>query len=494
MGTNESAGEPLKINVRGGSRICVPRDLDQAATYVLLEQEDWFEDEIRFLRHWLKPGMQAVDVGANYGVYTAAMAQSVGPGGRVWSFEPTPSAANLLQQTLALNGFAHVELSSAAVSDHVGTVEFEIGPDSELNKIAGAGSPVGEVLKVPAITLSQIASTQDWSGVDFIKIDVEEHEPQVVAGGAGFFSRHSPLVMLEVLSNGRFEARALGQLKEMGYEVFRLIPGLMVLAPLDHDELDSFHLNLFACKQPFAERLAAEGCLSPVDAAASSKPDNKAWGRFLESAPYARELAGRWPEKAGFFSARGASIYYDGLASFAQSRDTEQSASERLAWLRRAFDRVCRAIEQHDTLPRTISYARLAWELGLREAATHGLRQAANKIREEAGRAEREPFLAPSLRYEALPADTAPHDWLECSVLEQLEKVRAFSSLYGGAATLSVLEPVFRRPFRSPESERRRQLVRMRTGIQSEPETHPLLCRASEENLNPAYWCPGKRP
>ncbi len=494
MVTTQSADEPLKINVRGGSRICVPPDLNQAATYVLLEQEDWFEDEIRFLRKWLKPGMQAVDVGANYGIYTAAMAQSVRPGGRVWSFEPTPSAADLLKRTLALNGFAHVELSSAAVSDHVGTVEFAIGPDSELNKIARPGAPAGEVLRIPAVTLGQIASTQDWGGVDFIKIDVEEHEPQVIAGGAGFFSQHSPLVMLEVLSDGRFETRALDQLKEMEYEFYRLIPGLNVLAPLDRGELDSFHLNIFACKRPRAKKLAAEGYLSPIDTAATSKPDSNAWGSFLESARYASEFARHWPEKAGFFSGTGTRIYYDGLASFAQSRDAKQSASERLAWLRRAFDRICRAIEQHDTLPRTISFARLAWELGLREAATHGLRQAANRIREEAGRAQREPFLAPSLRYEAIAADAAPHDWLECSVLEQLEKVRAFSSLYGGAQTRSVLEPVFGRPFCSPESERRRQLLRMRTGTQSKPEAHPLLCRASEENLNPAYWCPGKRP
>jgi len=436
--------------------------------------------------------MRAVDVGANYGIYTAAMARSVAPGGRVWSFEPTPSATDLLHRTIALNGFDHVELSSAAVSDHDGTVEFAIGCDSELNKIARVGTSAGETLRIPAVSLNQISSTQDWGGIDFIKIDVEEHEPQVIAGGAGFFSQHSPLVMLEVLSDGRFETRALDQLKEMNYELFRLIPGLNVLAPVDLRELDSFHLNMFACKRPRAKKLAAEDCLSPIDTAASSKPDSNAWGSFLESARYASEFARHWPEKAGFFSATGTRIYYDGLASFAQSRDAKRSASQRLAWLRRAFERVRRAIEQHNTLPRTISCARLAWELGLREAATRCLWQAANRIREGATSAQREPFLAPSLRYEALAVDAAPQDWLECSVLEQLEKARAFSSLYGGAQTRSVLEPILGRPFRSPESERRRQLLRMRTGTQSKPEAHPLLCLASEENLNPAYWCPAE--
>ena len=61
---NETA-EDLVLNVRGGARLQVPASLDRITTYVLLEQEDWFEEEIRFVRHWMRPGMRAIDVGAN---------------------------------------------------------------------------------------------------------------------------------------------------------------------------------------------------------------------------------------------------------------------------------------------------------------------------------------------------------------------------------------------------------------------------------------------
>jgi hypothetical protein len=56
----------------------VPDSLELTTPYVLSEQQDWFEDEIRFLRRLLQPGMNAIDIGANYGVYTLAMAQVVG--------------------------------------------------------------------------------------------------------------------------------------------------------------------------------------------------------------------------------------------------------------------------------------------------------------------------------------------------------------------------------------------------------------------------------
>ncbi len=43
-------GDVMVLNVRGGARICVPAVLNQITPYILLEQEDWFEDEIRFVR------------------------------------------------------------------------------------------------------------------------------------------------------------------------------------------------------------------------------------------------------------------------------------------------------------------------------------------------------------------------------------------------------------------------------------------------------------
>jgi hypothetical protein len=45
-----------------------PRRIESLTTWVLLEQEDWFEPEIRFLRRFLKSGMRAIDIGANVGV------------------------------------------------------------------------------------------------------------------------------------------------------------------------------------------------------------------------------------------------------------------------------------------------------------------------------------------------------------------------------------------------------------------------------------------
>ena len=52
-----------------GTKVVVPDSLDLITPYVLLEQGDWFEDEIKFLRGVVQPGATVVDIGANYGVY-----------------------------------------------------------------------------------------------------------------------------------------------------------------------------------------------------------------------------------------------------------------------------------------------------------------------------------------------------------------------------------------------------------------------------------------
>src|SRR3974390_2912365 len=52
---------PLRIRLSTDVTLAVPPSLDSITTYVLLEQETWFEKELKFLSRWLKPGMTAIE-------------------------------------------------------------------------------------------------------------------------------------------------------------------------------------------------------------------------------------------------------------------------------------------------------------------------------------------------------------------------------------------------------------------------------------------------
>jgi FkbM family methyltransferase len=479
----------LELNMRGGGRLCVPDQLDRITSYILLEQEDWFEDEIRFVRRWLRPGMQAVDVGANIGVYTLSMARCVGSAGRVWAFEPTPDSADLLQRSLAVNGAANVAVHRSAVSDRNGTIALAVSAHPESNAIAAAGAAREGVVECAAVTLDRIAGEEDWRAVDFVKLDVEGHEREAIRGGAAFLRAASPLLMLEVRVLDMIDMRALKLVMDMGYDVYRLLPGPLMLAPFTRHAADDYLLNLFACKRDRAGRLAAEGLLTRSDAAESAAPAQDAWIRYLRDAPYARELAAAWSEGSGRFSTPDCRTYVEGLDAFALSRDRARDPAERVAWLGRALQCVADALAVRDTVGRRISFARVAAELGRRADAVEALKENMDRVLGADPQALAEPFLAPSARHERIGTGADARGWLKCAFLEEFERQRAFSSIYMRTTSLEFIGMMGELPFRSPEMERRRQLVRMRHGMQDGPEPAALLRDRSEDNLNPQYWC-----
>jgi hypothetical protein len=116
------AGAPqaaLRLRLHDGLTIAVPATLSAITSYVLLEQEEWFEKEINFLRCFLKPGMTAIDIGANIGVYSLPIARLISPDGWVFSYEPGNEARALLEYNRALNNFSNVEIIATAISDRV---------------------------------------------------------------------------------------------------------------------------------------------------------------------------------------------------------------------------------------------------------------------------------------------------------------------------------------------------------------------------------------
>src|ERR1700691_4129263 len=124
------------LEITDGTRVVTPDSVNLITPYVLYEQQDWFEDEIVFLRRLLLPGQRAIDVGANYGVYTLSIAKAVGPTGAVWAFEPASSTAGFLEQGIAANGFSQIVLERSALSRECGNAQLTLNNDSELNALA----------------------------------------------------------------------------------------------------------------------------------------------------------------------------------------------------------------------------------------------------------------------------------------------------------------------------------------------------------------------
>ena len=174
--------------------LAVPASLQSITAYVLLEQEDWFEKEMNFLRRWLRPGMTVIDIGANLGVYSLPMARLVGPKGQVFAYEPASETRSLLEHSRELNAGANLHILPLALSDRERVGRLVFGGSSELNALGENGA--GETVRITS--LDREDAMRGWPSPDFIKIDAEGEEERILAGGQNFFARHSPLVMFEI--------------------------------------------------------------------------------------------------------------------------------------------------------------------------------------------------------------------------------------------------------------------------------------------------------
>jgi FkbM family methyltransferase len=253
--------DELAIRIKGGGTICVPSSPAFMTPHVLLEQEDWFEKELTFVRRVLRPGMRVADVGANYGFYTVAMAQAVGPDGAVWAFEPASRTAAYLRRSMAHNGLGHVVVKQMALSDRQGHAHLRLEDNPELNAISAEGGSRSE--QVTLTTLDQEWQSANFGSIDFIKLDAEGEEIRIVSGGHRLFAEQSPLVMFELKHGATVNVELLSAFRDRGYGLYRLIGPDRLLVPFGAGEAaDTYELNLFACKSECAGALTEQGLLA----------------------------------------------------------------------------------------------------------------------------------------------------------------------------------------------------------------------------------------
>lgn len=455
-----------------GVRVVVPDSRDLLTPYVLLEQQDWFEDEIGFVRRLLRPGQNAIDIGAHYGLYALSMAHTVGPSGHVWAFEPASSTADLLAQSVSANGFKHVTVEPQAVSDAAGTAQLTMHGHAECNALVRDVVPDQPTETVRLVTLDGYAEEHGWPKIDFIKIDAEGEEVSILRGGEGFFARHSPLVQYEIKAGQDFNLELVQAWLDLGYASYRLVPGLDALVPFHADqEVDPYLLNVFACKPDRAAELEAAGRLVGRPARLedageffrNAKRNASDWRAMLTALPYGRRLMAQWQRHAD------TDEIGEALECYALSRDPSCSVTDRFDALNYSFLQFRRLAETRPTHSRLSSLARIARDFGARAVAVQALGRLCAGIAERQPAILDEPFLAPSTHADSVDPGDATGEWLLVTSAAEMERLQEYSSFYRGLAARERLEMICRSPFASLDMRRRLSLMQHRFGLAQKP-------------------------
>jgi FkbM family methyltransferase len=472
----------MSLRMADGTRIVVPASLDAITTYVILEQEKWFEKETAFLARWLRPGMTVIDIGANLGVYSLPMARLVGPQGQVFAYEPATETRRLLAISKAENGADNLHIIAAALSDGEREGHLVLGASSELNTLDGSGP--GERVQITSLDAEEKA--RNWGAIDFIKIDAEGEEERILAGAGSFFAKRSPLVMLEVKSGGTPNVNLRSAFIAMGFGLYRLLPGAPILVPVAGEEiLDDSELNLFAARPDRAAALAGEGLL--VETIPAWKPNDARRARALEFfqaqpfAPIFTQLPG------GAVAAEP--DYRDALAGYAMWRSADLPLPERCAALRFACDTLTLLCKNEPTLSRLSTLARITWEMGRRTISVQALNIMADVLKRGTG-SVLEPFWPANPRFDTIAPGANVVEWFVVGAVEQLEQIFAHSSVFASPGV--DLDWLSKQPHVSVEIERRRILQRLRAGHKL--EVPPRLLVPAPDHLNAEIWRGGLVP
>lgn len=161
-------------------------------------------DLVNAVKKFVKPGMTIVDVGANSGYYTMMFAEMVGPTGKIFAHEPTDWGIRKVEHHLSINGFKNVALSKSMLGARKGNDPVGFSFDPYYPLLATNYQHLQAMETVPCTSLDAEYAGQQ---IDFIKLDVDGHEMDILRGGEELLKRCRPLIVVEI---GRYTYEKAG--------------------------------------------------------------------------------------------------------------------------------------------------------------------------------------------------------------------------------------------------------------------------------------------
>lgn len=162
-----------------------------------------YEPHVRdVIKACLRPGDMAIDVGANIGVHTVAMARAVGETGLVLAVEPLPRIVDRLERNLELNNLSRqVRVVIKAASDHPGATVFYPPSETATNQAQGSLFALKHLdpkpIDIDLATLDNLVEENGLDRVRLVKIDVEGGEAEVIGGARRLIDEQRPYVLFE---------------------------------------------------------------------------------------------------------------------------------------------------------------------------------------------------------------------------------------------------------------------------------------------------------
>jgi FkbM family methyltransferase len=165
----------------------------------------------------------AIDVGANLGEWSVPLAKAVGRDGQVLCVEPNTVVADALAATLRVNNFQQARVLPVALSEADGAGHLSVAAgDSGLSRLIATAAD--GTVAVSLRSLDSIVAEHGLARLDLVKIDVEGHERQVLAGSIETLRRFRPALVFESGHESGDDRAAIARMLDgAGYDIVAVL-------------------------------------------------------------------------------------------------------------------------------------------------------------------------------------------------------------------------------------------------------------------------------
>lgn len=225
---------------------------------------EYSESEVRLFKKVIKPGHCVLDIGANIGTHTLAFSRLV-ENGFVIAFEPQRIVFQTLCANMAINSVTNVDCKQLVISDKEGFANLPMlnyGIEGNYGGVRANESRGGE--RIRKTTIDNCLYGIDR--IDFIKIDVEGMESDVLLGGRHLIQKHQPILYVE---NDQIDKSAdlLKLIKSFGYRPYWHTPYLFNQHNIygDHENIYPRIVSVNVLCMPLKFKKRVRGLIEAVD-------------------------------------------------------------------------------------------------------------------------------------------------------------------------------------------------------------------------------------
>lgn len=216
----------------------------------------YLKDEFAAIELLVKPGDIIFDVGAHIGLHSVFMSQKIGCKGKIYAFEPVLKTYWELKETIALNKCDNIIPINSALFDSIGKKSMHIFQEdnSEWNSFGIPATEEDKPIKtqqVDTTTLEEFVKEKNISCIDFIKIDAEGTEKNVLNGAVELLkNKQIKFLSFEIsqlpLLGTKFTAKEIFAALELnGYLVYEFNHDTKTfIGPISDSQ--EFHKNYYA--------------------------------------------------------------------------------------------------------------------------------------------------------------------------------------------------------------------------------------------------------